>query len=218
MTVNRSFDEDDLRASYVDRHPDHSGDDREISLGMPTILGIFFALALALAAVFGLGYSLGRKSTQTAAVYTDPTLASSSAAKPSAGTADQPPAPVAQPVADTTPTTQTATVPLPPATPNKNSVTSADSIAVGDKPIVPQSTTNNLQPATSFVVQIAAVSTQDVADILTSSLAKKGYTVAVRHEPQDKLLHVQIGPFADRKDADAMRARVLADGFNAIVK
>jgi len=104
---------------------------------------------------------------------------------------------------------------------------------VGDKPVAakpaaaaPQPaatsasplTTNNQQPTTSFVVQIAAVSSQDVADILTSSLAKKGYTVSVRHEPQDKLLHVQIGPFTSRKDAEAMRARVLADGFNAIVK
>ena len=50
------------------------------------------------------------------------------------------------------------------------------------------------------------------------ALKKDGYAVVVRHEPQDKLLHVQIGPFTDRKDAEAMRARVLADGFNAIVK
>ena len=57
-----------------------------------------------------------------------------------------------------------------------------------------------------------------MADILLSSLEKKGYTVAVHHEPQDKLLHVQIGPFADKKEAEAMQKRVLADGFNAIVK
>jgi cell division septation protein DedD len=68
------------------------------------------------------------------------------------------------------------------------------------------------------MVQIAAVSSQDVADILLASLKKKGYSVSVRHEPQDKLLHVQIGPFANRKDAEAMQQRVLADGFNAIVK
>ena len=74
------------------------------------------------------------------------------------------------------------------------------------------------QTANSYAVQVAAVSSQDVADILIASLQKKGYTVAIRHEPQDKLLHVQIGPFPDRKDADAMRARVLSDGFNAIVK
>ncbi len=68
------------------------------------------------------------------------------------------------------------------------------------------------------MVQIAAVSSQDVADILTSSLQKKGYSVSVRHEPQDKLLHVQIGPFATRQEAVTMQQRVLADGFNAIVK
>jgi cell division septation protein DedD len=94
---------------------------------------------------------------------------------------------------------------------------------VGDKP-----PTTNQQPATSnqpaiaptgtIMVQIAAVSSQDVADILLASLQKKGYSVSVRHEPQDKLLHVQIGPFADRKEAEAMQQRVLADGFNAIVK
>ena len=57
------------------------------------------------------------------------------------------------------------------------------------------------------MVQIAAVSSQDVADILLASLQKKGYSVSVRHEPQDKLLHVQIGPFATRKDAEAMQQR-----------
>ena len=75
-----------------------------------------------------------------------------------------------------------------------------------------------ISPAGAVMVQVAAVASHDVADILTSSLRKKGYTVAVRHEPQDNLLHVQIGPFADRKDAEAMRQRVLADGFNATVK
>ena len=88
----------------------------------------------------------------------------------------------------------------------------------GDK-IPPLPATSNQQPTTgnSFMVQIAAVSSQDVADIL-ASLQKKGYSVSVRHEPQDKLLHVQIGPFATRKEAEAMQQRVLADGFNAIVK
>jgi cell division septation protein DedD len=91
---------------------------------------------------------------------------------------------------------------------------------VGDKP--PQPAASNQPPAISpsgtIMVQIAAVSSQDVADILLASLKKKGYSVSVRHEPQDKLLHVQIGPFANRKDAEAMQQRVLADGFNAIVK
>lgn len=97
---------------------------------------------------------------------------------------------------------------------------------VGDKlsASTPQPATNNQAPAPAIsptgtiMVQIAAVSSQDVADILLASLQKKGYSVSVRHEPQDKLLHVQIGPFATRQDAEAMQQRVLADGFNAIVK
>jgi cell division septation protein DedD len=67
------------------------------------------------------------------------------------------------------------------------------------------------------MVQIAAVSHQEDADLLLSALRSHGYAVFVRQE-QDKLLHVQIGPFATRKEADAMRQRLLADGYNAIVK
>ncbi len=67
-------------------------------------------------------------------------------------------------------------------------------------------------------MQIAAVSHQEDADLLVTTLKRRGYNVAVHTEPQDKLLHVQIGPFPSHKDADAMRQRLLADGFNAIVK
>jgi DedD protein len=226
MSANRPYDVDDLRDGYTGRRagPDPDSNDREISLGTPTILGIFFALALALAAVFGVGYTLGRRSAQPTAELTAPTLAPSlgSASKPSAGSSGQPTYSAPPQAADTpTPSApvQTATVPLnPPATPVSTAAPAA--IPAAERPSAPasQPTTSNQQPATSFVVQVAAVSSQDVADILTSSLQKKGYTVAVRHEPQDKLLHVQIGPFADKKEAEAMRARVLADGFNAIVK
>ncbi len=53
---------------------------------------------------------------------------------------------------------------------------------------------------------------------MVTALKRRGYSVTVRHEPQDKLLHVQIGPFATKKEADAMRLRLQADGYNAIVK
>ena len=68
------------------------------------------------------------------------------------------------------------------------------------------------------MVQIAAVSSQEIADIELAALKKFGYQVVIRHEPTDQLLHIQIGPFATRKDAEAMRANVQAHGFNAIVK
>ena len=68
------------------------------------------------------------------------------------------------------------------------------------------------------MVQVAAVSHQEDADLLVTTLKRRNYAVAIHSEPQDKLLHVQVGPFSTKKDADAMRQRLQADGFNAIVK
>lgn len=200
--------------------------DREISLGTPTILGLFFLLAIVCAAFFGFGYSIGRKSVPPSPLVADTAPSPSTlTAKPAAGVAATPiSATVTKPV-DESPV-DTAAVPA-----EKSDLNPADSMIVGEKPkhsVPPPAAAHSVvpaplpvagpQPAGTFMVQVAAVSSQDVADILLSSLQKKGYNVAVHHEPQDKLLHVQIGPFADKKQAEAMRQRVIADGFNAIVK
>ena len=34
----------------------------------------------------------------------------------------------------------------------------------------------------------------------------------------DKLFHVQVGPFGDIKDAEAMKSKLLGDGYNPILK
>jgi cell division septation protein DedD len=54
--------------------------------------------------------------------------------------------------------------------------------------------------------------------MLAMALKQRGYSVSIHQTAQDKLLHVQVGPFATKKDADAMRQRLQADGYNAIVK
>ncbi len=212
--------------------------DREISLGAATILGIFFVLALVCAVFFGLGYSLGRRSTQsqTTPIPTEPaaTLSSSNGSKPSPGsaaittpspsksTSDAPtssettddtriaqqlpiPSPGTHTVAlDSTPTTP---APKPPATPT-----------LVIKPAPASIPTVALSTPGAVLVQVAAVSHQEDADSVFSALKRKGYAVAIRREPQDKLLHIQLGPFATKKDAEAMRQRLLSDGYNAIVK
>ena len=70
----------------------------------------------------------------------------------------------------------------------------------------------------AFMVQVAAVRIPQDAQILVDVLKKHGYAAVVRNEPRDQLLHVQLGPFATRADAMAMRAKLLADGYNAVVK
>jgi DedD protein len=74
-------------------------------------------------------------------------------------------------------------------------------------------------PGTSgIMVQIAAVSNPADADVLVGALRKRGYSVTIRNQPGDTLLHVQVGPFAARADAIAMKQKLLGDGYNAILK
>jgi DedD protein len=68
------------------------------------------------------------------------------------------------------------------------------------------------------MVQIAAVSHPEDADVLVSALRKNGYAVAVHRDAADSLIHVQVGPFASRSDALVMRTKLLNDGYNAIVQ
>jgi DedD protein len=73
-------------------------------------------------------------------------------------------------------------------------------------------------PAAAIMVQIAAVSHSQDADVLVSALDKLGYNASVRSGAADQLLHVQIGPFTTRDAANAMRTKLLNDGYNAILK
>ncbi|MGA9062322.1 MAG: SPOR domain-containing protein [Terracidiphilus sp.] len=72
--------------------------------------------------------------------------------------------------------------------------------------------------AVSFMVQVAAVSHAEDADVLVNALRKRGYTVTERREPADGLIHVRIGPFASREEANRMSAKLLDDGYNAIIQ
>lgn len=202
--------------------------DREISLGPGTILGLFFGLAIVCGAFFGLGYSMGRHSAQNSAspmIVSSASPAVSSTTKPTAGSV----------AAAFKPTAEAAEVsrndsPAPPAKETKT--TPADAAIAGDRiPARPAAATATAAPAPAspgalpqiapngtFMVQVAAVSSKDIADIELAALRKFNYQVVVRHEPTDQLLHIQIGPFATKKDAEAMRQNVLSHGFNAIVK
>lgn len=71
---------------------------------------------------------------------------------------------------------------------------------------------------TQMMVQVAAVVHQEDADVLVSALRQHGYSAVVRTEPQDKLLHVQVGPFMDRTRAISTEQKLLSDGYAAILK
>jgi DedD protein len=73
------------------------------------------------------------------------------------------------------------------------------------------------QPGT-WMVQIAAVSHPEDADVLVSALRKHGYAVSMHRDPVDALIHVHVGPFESHNEAAAMRQKLLNDGYNAIVQ
>ena len=74
-------------------------------------------------------------------------------------------------------------------------------------------------PGTGYFVQVAAVSKQDDAGALVEALKKKQYPAFVASSSAtDKLFRVQVGPFSDIKEAEAMRARLISDGYSPILK
>lgn len=218
---------------------------RELTLGTGSVLGIFFGLALLCALFFAFGYNMGHKSASPAVAAADTsdnsdapsTTANFNAFKPAAGSpAGHANAPAVMPVAATNDSSDTDTEDTPEApaprpttaahTPAATTV--AEPPAVTKKPVPvsePAPASHPAPPPTpaavatgSFVVQVAAVSHQEDAGLLVGALQRKGYTVAAHTEPQDKLIHIQVGPFSNHKDAETMRQRLLADGYNAIVK
>ncbi len=195
--------------------------DREITLGTTLLLGIFFALAALCAAFFGFGYSLGAKHTSAVTVLseTQPSLRLTGA-KPAAGSAapaakaptDPTAAPAPKPELRTPGTATVDPTPAEPLAPRARPPAETTPVAASAPPPAPAA------GATQFLVQIAAVTHQEDADLIASTLTRRGYAVHIRPEPQDQLLHVQVGPFATKKDAEAMRQRLMADGFNAYIK
>ena len=74
------------------------------------------------------------------------------------------------------------------------------------------------QPVASYFVQVAAVSKQEDAQALVESLKGRQYQAFIADATPDKLFHVQVGPFTDVKEAETMRARLVNDGYNPILK
>jgi len=190
--------------------------DRELTLSTGAILGIFFGIVLLCGLFFGFGYKMGsHKPPQPAAAAVPetppPSTTNFDAFKPAAGSpvGAPPPTPAAHTAApphsaEETPNPENST---PPSTPRPSTATPAQPTA---DPVP--------TPAGSFVVQVAAFTHPEDADLLVHALKVKGYPAFARSEPQDKLQHIQVGPFTNRKDAEAAKQRLLADGYQPILK
>jgi cell division septation protein DedD len=202
--------------------------ERELTLSTGAILAIFLGLVLLCAVFFGFGYNLGRKSTTVPNAEPAGTGRSTfdnfkpSPSSPPASSSTTAVSKTAPPVVTTNSTeTRPAAVPVHAApTPTATRPAASPSANPSTPPRASQPPAPAIAAGGAFVVQIAAISGthKDDADLLVNALHSKGYQVSERTVAQDKLIHVQVGPFATKADAEAMRERLIVDGYNAIVK
>ena len=206
--MQRSFDNEDFQPASMRR-------DTELTLGPWLLTGLGVALLALCALCFGLGYRMGHGSAQTATATpaaTAPQIPAADAAiKPSANTA----APVkAPPVVDESTLSEEVSPEAPPDS------AAASSSTPSTLPVTTAQRASRTAPAvsTSPVVQIAAVSHREDADVLVNALRKRGYSVTISQDASDNLLHVRIGPFSSNAEANKWKQKLLNDGYNAIVQ
>jgi cell division septation protein DedD len=192
--------------------------DTEITLGTGKLLLLFFGLVAVCAVFFAFGYNLGRSSaTPALAERTPPAVDTTKQANKTGAASGTKNSDLTfyKAVAqnDSNPQLTPAQAPAGAANPPGDSAT--------PQPAPPASNadTTTLPSANSYYVQVAAVSKQDDADALVEALKKKQYPAfTASGTTSDKLFHVQVGPYSDIKDAEIMRAKLISDGYNPILK
>jgi len=187
-----------------------ASEDTEITLGTGKMLALFFGLVTLCAVFFGMGFSLGKNSSQ-------------------AGGSAQ----AAMGAATVRPTATKAGEPRPPsdltfykAVEQKDPNAELNAKAADAPATKPAASDNDAPPdptalvanQSSYFVQVAAVSKQEDASALVDALKKKQYAAFAANTPGNKLFHVQVGPFADIKEAEGARGQLVKDGYNPILK
>ncbi|HZU42846.1 MAG TPA: SPOR domain-containing protein [Terriglobales bacterium] len=190
-------------------------DDTEITLGPGKVLFLFFLLVVVCALCFGLGFTFGRKTAGS-------DLASDMASAPSATqvAARSTSSKHTPPPADTSPQPEQLTFYKSVEQKDENpQLNTAASTTTAPAPAPSTEKPPEGTPLPGYIVQVAAVTKAEDAEALVSALKKKQYSVfTATNPPYDKLYHVQIGPFADVKEAEAIRTKLVSDGYNPILK
>jgi len=197
--------------------PTATSEDTEITLGTGKMLALFFGLVALCAVFFAFGFSLGKNSalkpSAAEAALPAPTAVPAVVLRPSSVKTETTLAPLADvnsAAPDKVPDSQTAAATAPPAAADAGTPAAGAAGASAD-PIAP--------PALNgYYVQVAAVSKQEDADALVDALKKKQYPAFAATTAADQLFHVQLGPYGDVKEAEDMRAKLVSDGYNPILK
>jgi DedD protein len=185
-----------------------TAEDTEITLSTGKMLALFFGLVALCAVFFAAGFSLGKNSAFRATAFEaisgpakDDHLRPSAVKSPGVDSASVPDTTAKQSEDQATNANPAVSTAVPPPA---NGAVAPDPLTVS--------------AANSYFVQVAAVSKQEDADALVDALKKKQYPAFSANGASDKLLHVELGPYSDIKDAEVMRAKLINDGYNPILK
>jgi hypothetical protein len=267
-----------MRSLFDEEDREEPKSDADLTLGIGSLLSIFFGVVLICGIFFGFGYSMGRRNARSTVASTaavPPQTLAATSPLPENELSGAPLKPVepdsgdAFPPADTNPATNPApntnsgdtkapaSAPAPALAATKHAAPKA--AAPSAPPAAPSRTGRVVEPATTdtslnavplthhapppakshagvmaplaqapgdapilpghpIMVQIAAVSRQEDAEVLAGALRKRGFNPSVRPGNGDKFFHVQVGPFTDKSQAETIKQHLLADGYNAIMK
>jgi DedD protein len=215
----------------------------QLEIGTKSLLAGLLALAVVCGMFFAFGYTIGKH-----AIPATFTLGSAPPVKPGAASAAAPagveapnPAQLGAAESNQTPDTLTPPAPqqAPPDAPAAANSAAASSAAAGAAPppaaaappaanpagAPPAEAAHSAAPAPAptgglFLVQVFAGLEND-ARSLAVALQGRGYpahVVAPAAGAANQLYRVQVGPYLTRAEADAMRSRLTADGYQAVIK
>jgi len=188
--------------------PAEDATETEITLGTGKMLALFFGLVILCAIFFGMGFTMGKNSVRSTPELL-PSPSTSARTQALNRSTSAPTAPESQKVepAPSTPTTS-------------NSENSSANAVPPPSSAPPQEQPPPTIPGAgqAYYVQVAAVTKQEDAEALVESLKGRQYAAFIVTPSPDKFFHVQVGPFADIKEAEDMRAKLVSDGYSPILK
>jgi cell division septation protein DedD len=188
--------------------------DTEITLGTGKMLAFFFGLVALCAVFFGMGFSLGKNSVKPPSGDLSPAPTPAANVRPSAvkapGGSPSPDVAYFKSVGQKEKDSAAQSAAHDNVEKDSGADNSAESRTASDPSVAP--------PLNGYYVQVAAVRKQEDAEALVGALKKKQYAAFANNTTPDKLFHIQVGPFADIKDAEATRAKLVSDGYNPILK
>lgn len=92
---------------------------------------------------------------------------------------------------------------------------------VSSKPLTPPRSSNKAPQVSGMSLQVGAYSSISDAEKVAKTLRSKGYSVSLLTPGKgnhDKLIRIRVGPYAQLKETNRVKAQLEKDGYQAIVK